>query len=94
VLSDQIVEEASIALEVFGWPEEGGEQLSCGVVDGQEQDELRTPAFQPIVVAAVDVDEEAWLWFAGSGAVDFKRPVLFRAGDSCSFEDTGNRGRA
>jgi hypothetical protein len=94
VLSDQIAEEAAIALEVFGWPEEGGKYLSCGVVDGQEQDELRTAAFQPIVVAAVDVDEEARLWFAGSGAVDFRWPVLFRAGDASSFEDTGNRGRA
>lgn len=90
----EVIEETTVALEVLSQPEEGGKYLAGGVINGKEEDEPRATSFQPIVVAAIDLDQKAHLGFSGTTAVELGRSVLLRAWDTSGLEDASDRGRA
>ena len=68
VTPDELTEEQEIAVGVLFQAEDATEDLARRVVDGRVEDESRPPLFEPGVMAAVHLDEEASLRHAVSAA--------------------------
>lgn len=78
---DELTEEQEVALGIFLQAEDPTEDFPGGVIDGSVQDEPRPAVFEPGVVAAVHLDQEAGLrhalaaapmagWAAGPGTAN------------------------
>ena len=61
VAAEQMPQEEQIALGVLSQAKEGGQDPAAGVIDGGEEDEARSPGFEPGMMAAVELDEEPGL---------------------------------
>jgi hypothetical protein len=94
VVSDQILQETPVAFKVFSWPEEGGKDTACSIIDGGQKNEPWSASFQPVVMATIDLDQHPHLRLTGTSAVRFWRPVFARTGDTGCLQDTANRRRA
>ena len=81
VAAEEGTEEEEIAVRVLLGAKAGTDDAASGIIDRREQHEARAPGFEPRVLAAVHLDEEAGLghavpaatmagWAAGVGAAD------------------------
>lgn len=70
--------------------EPAGEDLACGVVDGGMEDEPRAAILEPGMMAAVELDEHAFLGHAlAAGAVLGRAPAT-RAGDAGLLQEAAD----
>ena len=81
VALNQPAEEQEVAMGILLWPKHGGEHGAGGIVDGSMQDQPGATVFEPRVVAAVHLNEQAGLghplaaaamagWPPGAGTPD------------------------
>jgi len=59
--AEQLPQEEQIAGGVLGQAKESGEDPATGVIDGREEDEARSPGFEPGMMAAIELDQQARL---------------------------------
>jgi hypothetical protein len=61
IAADELAEEPEVAMGIFLQAEDAAEDLARGVVDGGVEHETRPAIFEPGVVAAIHLDQEAGL---------------------------------
>lgn len=66
VAAEQLPQEEQIALGVLGQAKESGQDPATGVINGGEEDEARASGFEPGMMAAVELDQQAGLRHARS----------------------------
>lgn len=87
----QRAQDPEIAVGIFLVTEEGGRHQVGGVVDGAVEDQARAPAFQPVVVAGIELDEQARLGHALAPAAMPTGPPGAWAGQTRSHEPAMDR---
>jgi len=67
--AEQVTEDPKVPIGVFLLSEERGGHAVRGIVDGAMEDQAGPAAFQPVVVASIDLNEEALLGHALAAAM-------------------------
>ena len=64
IAPDEAAKQEEVALRIFLWAKDAGEDLPRGIVNGGVEDEVRAPVLEPGMVAAIHLDEQAGLGHA------------------------------
>ncbi len=90
--ADQLTQHHEVAGGLFLRPEDRGGDLVGGIVDGAVEHEARPAPFEPIVVAAVPLEEQAGLRHALAPTTEPAAVARPRAGEAGRPEPTVDRG--
>jgi hypothetical protein len=85
------VKDLEVAVRVFLVPKGGGRDFPRGVINNRQEGEARTALLQPIVVAAIELHEEAFLRHALPAAAVAGWTPAARAASPGSTEETADR---
>ena len=92
VAADHLVEEAEIPRPIFLLAEDAAKDLPGRVIDGGVQDKRRAPILEPLMVAAIQLDEQASLGHALAAVAVARGPAGAGTGDAGGAEEALERG--
>ena len=80
---DEAAEQEEIAVRIFLWAKDAGEDLPCGIVNGGVEDEVGAPVLEPGVMTAIHLDEQAGLGHALAAPAMAGGPAGPGTADAC-----------
>jgi hypothetical protein len=86
IAADEVAEEQEVAVRILFQAEDAAEDLACGVINGRVEYQPRPAIFEPGVVTAIQLDEEAGLGHAVSAAAMAGRAAGAGAADALGAE--------
>lgn len=90
--ADQRPEHDEVAMGIFLRPEDGGGDRVGGIIDGALEDQAGAAPLEPVVVAAVPLEEQARLRHAGAAAAEATGPSRPWTGETGGQQDPMDRG--
>lgn len=91
MVTRDVLEEQEVAMRIFLLAEGGGKDFPGGIVHRDEQDEAGTPALQPVMLGAIELDEHARLRHALTPTAMPGRAPGAWAGDPGGTQDAPER---